>query len=67
MQLLDADGKELDSWTSGEAPHVVTANKGTAQGNAKYTLHEEAAPEGYKEAWFFFSYILPCNLLSKLP
>jgi TQXA domain-containing protein len=50
MELRDAQGKVLESWTSGTAPHEVTVNKGTAAGKATYILHEEVAPEGYKVA-----------------
>jgi hypothetical protein len=37
----------LKEWTSGTQAEEFTVNKGTEAGNAKYTLHEEAAPEGY--------------------
>lgn len=43
--LLDADGKEIDSWMSGEDYHELCA---VAPGS--YTLREKKAPEGYETA-----------------
>ena len=41
LRVYDADGELVEEWVSGEEPHELTLLTGT------YTLHEEAAPEGY--------------------
>ena len=41
LRVYDADGELVEEWVSGEEPHELTLLPGT------YTLHEEAAPEGY--------------------
>lgn len=41
LRVYDADGELVEEWVSGEEPHELTLPPGT------YTLHEEAAPEGY--------------------
>lgn len=46
LQLTDANGKELDKWTSDENTHIVR----DLPSNASYTLTEISAPEGYKVA-----------------
>lgn len=46
LQLTDANGKELDKWTSDGSTHVVR----DLPSNASYTLTELSAPEGYKVA-----------------
>lgn len=46
LQLTDANGKELDKWTSDGSTHVVK----DLPSNASYTLTELSAPEGYKVA-----------------
>lgn len=46
LQLTDANGKELDKWTSDGSTHVVR----NLPSNASYTLTELSAPEGYKIA-----------------
>lgn len=45
MQLTDMDGNVLDSWTSGEKPHIIY---GLADG--QYRLVEKAAPDKYEVA-----------------
>lgn len=45
MQLTDMDGNVLDSWTSGEKPHIIY---GLADG--QYRLIEKVAPEKYEVA-----------------
>lgn len=46
LQLTDANGKELDKWTSDGNTHIVK----NLPSNASYTLTEISAPEGYKVA-----------------
>ena len=46
LQLTDANGKELDKWTSDGNTHIVR----DLPSNASYTLTEISAPEGYKVA-----------------
>ena len=46
LQLTDANGKELDKWTSDGNTHIVR----DLPSNAFYTLTEISAPEGYKVA-----------------
>ena len=46
LQLTDANGKELDKWTSDGNTHIVS----NLPSNASYTLTEISAPEGYKIA-----------------
>jgi len=46
MRLTDAEGNEIDSWTSAEEPHIVT---GLEVGKT-YILHEDLAPLGYAKA-----------------
>lgn len=41
LRVYDADGELVEEWVSGEEPHELTLMPGS------YTLHEEAAPEGY--------------------
>lgn len=41
LRVYDADGELVEEWVSGEEPHELTLLPGT------YTLHEEAAPDGY--------------------
>lgn len=41
LRVYDADGELVEEWVSGEEPHELTLLTGS------YTLHEEAAPEGY--------------------
>ena len=41
LRVYDADGELVEEWGSGEEPHELTLLPGS------YTLHEEAAPEGY--------------------
>ena len=43
LKVVDKDGKVIDEWTSGDAPHII---KGLVAGE-KYTLVEEQAPAGY--------------------
>lgn len=45
LTIKDSNGNVIDTWTSGNEPHVV---KGLQEG--KYTLTEELAPEGYSTA-----------------
>lgn len=45
LALYDSDGKQLDSWTSAAAPHVVASSLLTAGGT--YVLKELAVPAGY--------------------
>ncbi len=45
LQILDKDGKVLESWTSEDKAHVLEM---LAVG--EYTLHEEEAPAGYSKA-----------------
>ncbi len=47
LQVLDKDGKVIDSWVSGDKPHEIN---GVLVAGEKYTLHEEVAPDGYKVA-----------------
>lgn len=47
LQLLDADKKVVEEWTTDSKEHVV---KATLTKNAKYTVHEETAPSGYEKA-----------------
>lgn len=42
LVILDKEGKVIESWTSGEKPHYIEMLP-----IGEYTLHEEAAPEGY--------------------
>lgn len=42
LSILDENGKVVTSWTSAEEPHYIEMLP-----IGKYTLHEEAAPEGY--------------------
>ncbi|MBO4538621.1 MAG: hypothetical protein J5694_07165, partial [Erysipelotrichaceae bacterium] len=44
LQLLDADGEVIEEWTSTNEAKVVSLPAGN------YTLHEDHAPEGYKDA-----------------
>ncbi|WP_028511390.1 SpaA isopeptide-forming pilin-related protein [Ruminococcus sp. NK3A76] len=46
IQILDADGEVVESWTSGTKAHKIT---GLTAG-AKYTLRETVAPDGYTVA-----------------
>lgn len=46
MKLTDADGREVERWTSSDKPHVIT---GLTAGES-YTLHEDLAPLGYAVA-----------------
>ena len=46
LQLTDANGMELDKWTSDGNTHIVS----NLPSNASYTLTEISAPEGYKIA-----------------
>lgn len=41
LQVRDAEGGIVEEWASGSVPHEI------ALGEGAYTLHEEAAPEGY--------------------
>lgn len=47
LQLLDADKKVVEEWTTDSNEHVVKAALKT---NVQYTLHEESAPSGYEKA-----------------
>lgn len=47
MQLLDADGKIIDEWTTTIGTHEIVANLIVGQ---KYIIHEVSAPAGYKIA-----------------
>ena len=47
LQILDKDGKVVETWTSGDQPHEFT---GKLIAGETYTLHEENAPEGYAYA-----------------
>ena len=42
LSILDKDGKEVESWTSGNKPHYMEMLP-----IGEYTLHEESAPDGY--------------------
>lgn len=42
LTILDENGEVVESWTSTEKPHYIEMLP-----IGKYTLHEEAAPEGY--------------------
>ena len=42
LTILDENGEVVESWTSTEEPHYIEMLP-----IGKYTLHEEAAPEGY--------------------
>lgn len=44
MQILDSDGKIVESWTSTEIPHEIT---GKLTAGKEYILHEEYAPKGF--------------------
>lgn len=44
LQVLDNDGKVIDSWVSGDKPHEIN---GVLVAGGMYTLHEEVAPDGY--------------------
>ena len=45
LRVLDENGKELLSWTSGAEPYVV---KGKLIAGKSYTLVEDEAPSGYE-------------------
>ncbi|WP_302192376.1 SpaA isopeptide-forming pilin-related protein [uncultured Ruminococcus sp.] len=45
LSLLDANGKLVESWTSGSTPHRIEKMK-----PGKYTLREDEAPANYKIA-----------------
>lgn len=45
LSLLDANGKLVESWTSGSTPHRIEKLK-----PGKYTLREDEAPKNYKIA-----------------
>ncbi|MDD3185051.1 MAG: SpaA isopeptide-forming pilin-related protein, partial [Anaerostipes sp.] len=45
LTILDKDGKEVDSWVSTDEVHYIEKLP-----VGKYTLHEEAAPDGYQIA-----------------
>ena len=45
LTVLDAEGEEVDSWISGEEPHLI---KGLQPGT--YILREVQAPDGYAKA-----------------
>ena len=47
LQILDKNGKVVETWTSGDQPHEFT---GKLIAGETYTLHEENAPEGYAYA-----------------
>ncbi|MBR1508200.1 MAG: hypothetical protein IJ619_09390, partial [Eubacterium sp.] len=47
LRVLDENGKELLSWTSGAEPYVV---KGKLIAGKSYTLVEDEAPSGYEKA-----------------
>ena len=47
LQILDKDGKVVETWTSGDQPHEFTGKLIAVE---TYTLHEENAPEGYAYA-----------------
>ena len=42
LTILDQEGNEVESWTSGEKPHYIEMLP-----IGKYTLHEASAPDGY--------------------
>lgn len=42
LAILDQEGNEVESWTSGEKPHYIEMLP-----IGKYTLHEVSAPDGY--------------------
>ena len=42
LTILDQEGNEVESWTSGEKPHYIEMLP-----IGKYTLHEVSAPDGY--------------------
>ena len=44
LTLVDEAGKIIEQWISGEQPHVI---RGILVAGERYTLIEEAAPEGY--------------------
>ncbi|MBQ4256519.1 MAG: hypothetical protein II714_02565, partial [Oscillospiraceae bacterium] len=46
LEVLDADGKSVDSWTSSDEAHTV----GGLYRNITYTIREITAPEGYTAA-----------------
>ena len=45
LEVKDADGNVIDSWTSGQEPHRIMKLK-----TGKYTLTEITAPDGYEVA-----------------
>lgn len=47
LQVIDADGKIIDEWTTDGKDHVI---EGKLAAGATYTLHEVSAPDGYKTA-----------------
>ena len=47
LQILDSNGSVVEEWTTDKKAHTVTA---TLTSGAKYTLHEESAPNGYETA-----------------
>ena len=47
LQLLDADKKVVEEWTTDSKEHIV---KAILKKNVTYTLHEETAPSGYEKA-----------------
>lgn len=44
LQLLDADGTEVEQWTTDGTTHRIDA---VLTAGAEYTLHEVSAPDGY--------------------
>lgn len=47
MQILDSNGKVVESWTTNGSSHIVTTQ---LTDGAKYTVHEVSAPSGYNIA-----------------
>ena len=41
LRICDSEGELVEEWVSSDEPHELTLSEGT------YTLHEEAAPDGY--------------------